>query len=357
MQPDAVHQRFVTHLSPIALGYSVARLYANTLVLRWLPKEVPPYVLLPIAIVVLLAYLRNRRQAGADTMKIGLVGMVTLLLAGLVMLLPDGVRVLFARIAGARVLLYPSLGVSVIAVALAVVYRKQLTLKIRALLQWWRCSKDYTLYFGLLGTITIVAGFAMFLPSGQRMASWRVFLYPSIGASVVLAVLAIRYGKKFALVLLALLVGLGLAASLQQHEKYVSLSEDQQQVILAAVSALAEQPGKETVILIDQTGKVTPFLFANSRRVRIALQVIFDNPDLMFMVCHESGNQITMFYEACEIRENSIILRYSEIPYSTGPDTVSIVPRQGAIVLEWPQGPGISAPIPKRAYQLLSILH
>jgi hypothetical protein len=208
----------------------------------------------------------------------------------------------------------------------------------------------------LVGLVALGAGFLMFLPSEVRYSTWRVYLYPSLGAAVVLSAFAYRYARAMAPALAALLVFAGLLGCLRQHAEYVALSQAQQGAITAAAQVLAANPGSEAVVMEDATGTLVPDVFPNSRRARVALQVIFDDPGIAFMVCYPDGNHATLFYEACEFTADEVILRYSEVYRATAPDRERRFARQFVATVRY-EGPRQSAsPLPSRAFGILPIL-
>ncbi len=177
------------------------------------------------------------------------------------------------------------------------------------------------LVLGSLGVVAVLAGFAMYLPTGWRNSSYRVFLYASIGAALAVGVACFLFARLFGqwqriifVGLTSSLIGIATVHALAQHQGYFEYSQRQQQILANMISEAPHFEPGTTVLLVDRTPtaafKAWSMCGIVSNCLEWALRYIYGDHTLRAMYCAPGYRPRNQFSEECRFEAQQVTVSY-----------------------------------------------
>jgi hypothetical protein len=203
-------------------------------------------------------------------------------------------------------------------------------------------TKQY-LVLGTLGVVAVLAGYALYLPTGWRNTSWRVFLYSSIGAALTLGVMCFLFARLFGrwrsrvfIGLTSLLIAIATVHALAQHHGYFEYAQRQQEILARIVRQAPHFKPDTTVLLVDRTPtaafKAWSMCAAVSPCLEAALRYIYADHTLRAMYCAPGYRPRGRFSEECRFEGDRVTVSY--IHFRTEEEMPLSSPYSSLVVLE-----------------------
>jgi len=153
-------------------------------------------------------------------------------------------------------------------------------------------SHKQLIQLGLVGIITIFLGVLLYLPTSERVSTLRTFYYSSIGAGLLITVVAwaaSRIAGVYRFIVVAILVGsLASVATyrlLDQHRQYWQKSEDQQSLITEMAQVMGRLEPDTHIVVLDVSANSTIRTLFNSMFFDIVTRLIYQDSTLSAALC------------------------------------------------------------------------
>jgi hypothetical protein len=172
-----------------------------------------------------------------------------------------------------------------------------------------------------LGVVAVVVGFALYLPTGWRNTNWRVFLYSSIGAALVVGIACFLVARLFGrwqprvfVGLTSFLIGIAVLHALAQHHGYFEYAQRQQQILANIISQAPHFEPGTTVLLVDRTPtaafKAWSMCVAVSSCLEAALRYLYGDSTLRAMYCAPGYRPRDQLSEECRFEADRVTVSY-----------------------------------------------
>ena len=204
---------------------------------------------------------------------------------------------------------------------------------------------DTRRYLGLaaLAVVAVVAGMALYLPTGWRNSNWRVFLYSSIGAALAVSIgcflVARLFGEWRRVVFLgvtSLLIGIATLHALAQHQGYFDYAQRQQNILAGIIGRAPHFEPGTTVLLVDRTPtavlKAWSMCTAVSPCLEAALRYIYGDHSLTALYCAPDYRPRGQFSEECRFEGDNLTVSY--VYPGSKKRMLSVSPYSSLVVLE-----------------------
>lgn len=171
-----------------------------------------------------------------------------------------------------------------------------------------------------IGIIVIFLGYIVYMITPYRQDTWRVYYVSGIGGAICIGCLVHFVARRFQhsgvifAGIMSLLIGLSIGRALHQHEHYVGLSIQQQQLLRGIVSTLPKWDASATLVVVDETGRYrNNWSLGTSYLVEYALRYIYDDYTLQVVLCSFNLEQnsfgiLPELHEQCEFTADEIRL-------------------------------------------------
>lgn len=177
------------------------------------------------------------------------------------------------------------------------------------------------LVLAALGVVAVLAGYALYLPTGWRNSSWRVFLYSSIGAALAVGVMCFLFARLFGrwqrivfVGLTSVLIGIATLHALAQHQGYFEYSQRQQHILAGIISQAPHFKAGTTVFLVDRTPsaalKAWSMCAAVTPCLEAALRYVYGDHTLHAMYCAPGFRPRGQFSEECHFESDRVTVSY-----------------------------------------------
>lgn len=181
-------------------------------------------------------------------------------------------------------------------------------------------ERRFVVVLGAIGLIAVGVGFAMYLPSNAREATWRTLFLPSIGGAIVVGVLvwaAARARARSFVPAIAVLALVACVHLVDQHRSYAAIARNQDQILRGiGKAAPALDPRTRLLLVLDRTDTLLSHeFFPSSRYLRAALAHRYDVEDLNAHVCYPFSERRG---ETCVFGADGVTVEHQDVGWRRG---------------------------------------
>jgi hypothetical protein len=171
-----------------------------------------------------------------------------------------------------------------------------------------------------VGIIAIFLGYIVYMITPYRQDTWRVYYVSGIGGAICIACLVYFLSNRFRhssvvfVATMTLLIGLSVSRAVNQHQYYVGLSIQQQQLLREIARVVPRWDTSATLVVVDETGRYQDnWSLGTSYLVEYALRYLYDDYTLQVVLCYFNPQQnafgtLPELHERCDFTADEIRL-------------------------------------------------